>query len=67
MSDECWDLVLASKEELITSINQAADALPEKSSSLDLAKKVFEVWIAREVDPIQVANRQLKNEIRQVF
>jgi hypothetical protein len=66
MSDEAWDLVLNSKEELISTINQAADDMDDKSA-IDLARKVFELWGSREIDPILLAKSHLKSEIRQVF
>lgn len=67
MSDQTWDLVLNAKEELVNTINQSAESLDPKATGIDLSKKVFEMWIAHEVDPIQLANHHLKNEIREVF
>ena len=67
MSDEVWSLILHAKEDLIRTINTAADNLGKDANNIDLAKKVFEMYMAREDDPFQVAMKVLKDEIRQVF
>jgi hypothetical protein len=67
MSEEVWTLVKTAKEELIMTINDASSSLDDKATSIDLAKKIFEKMMGKEVDPIQHALLQLKSEIRQTF
>lgn len=67
MGDESWRLVKITKEEVIMTINRAADGLPANAKSIDLAKKIFEHWESRAHDSITIALSHLKNEIREVF
>jgi hypothetical protein len=67
MSEDAWTLVVHAKEDLISTINRAADSLNEKASGVDLSKKVFEFNMQKEKDPIQEALRFVKSEIRQTF
>jgi hypothetical protein len=39
----------------------------DDKTAIDLARQVFEMWGAREVDPILLAKSHLKSEIREVF
>ena len=67
MSDEAWDMVKNAKEELIVTINAAADKLGEKATSIDLSKQIFEETMTRDKDLIQETLKNIKNEIRQTF
>ncbi len=67
MSDEVWSLILHAKEDLISTINQATDSLGEDADNVDLSRKVLEITMAKEQDPVQVALKHLKDEIRQIF
>lgn len=67
MSEESWTLVVHAKEDLINTINKAAESLDEKATSVDLAKLVFEKTMQKEKDPVQEALRFVKSEIRQTF
>ena len=67
MSDEVWDLVKNAKEDLIVTINKSAEKLKEDSSSMDLAKVIFEEVMSKDVDPITLALHEVKDEIRQSF
>jgi hypothetical protein len=67
ISIEVWNLIKGAKEDLIVMINESATELPPESSSLDLAKKVFEKSILKGVDPINHALEQLKLEIQRTF
>jgi hypothetical protein len=67
MSDEVWSLILHAKEELISTVNQATDSLGKDATNIDLSRKIVEITMSREQDPIQIAMTNLKNEIRQVF
>lgn len=65
MSEESWNLVKSAKEDLIMTINDATNRLPEGGTSIDLAKQLFAV--EKEFDPIQHALVEVKKEIRQTF
>ncbi len=67
MSENVWEMVKNAKEDLIISINKAAEKMGADSSSLDLAKQLFDDIIEKEVDPITLALHELKDEIRQSF
>ncbi len=67
MSDEVWSLILHAKEDLISTINQATDSMADNATNIDLSRKIFEITMAKDQDPIQIAMTSLKNEIRQVF
>jgi len=67
MSEEVWDLVKTAKEDLITDINAASDGLKEAASSLDLAKRLFENLMTKNIDPVDHAIRELKKEIHITF
>lgn len=67
ISDQGWDLVRNAKEEIIATINQAAQGLPEGAKSLDLAKQIFDQMMKKPVDPCNQALAQIKKEIRTLF
>lgn len=65
MSENAWNLVKSAKEDLIMTINDVTNRLPDDGTSIDLAKQLFAV--EKEFDPIQHALVEVKNEIRQTF
>ena len=67
MSDECWDLVKNAKEDLIVTINKASENVKKDSTSMDLAKAIFQEAMQKEVDPITLALHEVKDEIRLSF
>jgi len=67
VSEQAWDMVRNAKEEIIATINQAAQSLPENAKSLDLAKQIFEQMMKKPVDPSNQALAQIKKEIRTLF
>ena len=67
MSDEAWDLVKNAKEDLIVTINKSSEKLNNESSSMELAKLIFEEVMSKDVDPITLALHEVKDEIRQSF
>ena len=67
MSEHVWSIVKNAKEDLIVSINDAAGEMGAESTSLDLAKKIFEKSVNKSVDPIGHALSELKKEIQQTF
>lgn len=67
ISEQVWDLIKNAKEDLIVTINEAAFAISDGSSSLDLAKKIFERSVNKSVDPLGHALSELKREIQRTF
>lgn len=67
MSDAIWTLVKNSKEDLVVLINEAAASLQPEATGLELAKKIFELTMEKQVDLMGHALTELKKEIQQVF
>jgi hypothetical protein len=67
MSEELWNLIKGAKEDLTVIINESATEMQPDSTSLDLAKKIFEKSITKAVDPIGHALTELKKEIQRTF
>ena len=67
MSDGVWQEIKTAKEDLITAINATAGELPEGSTSLDLARNLFDYLMKKEVDPIEHALKSLKEEISKTY
>jgi hypothetical protein len=62
-----WSLIKNAKEDLTIQINEAATQVPGDATSIDLAKRVFELAMSKNVDPIGHALIELKKEIQQTF
>ncbi len=67
MSDEAWSKVSNAIESNVSLINEAGESMTAEDHSLSLAKKIFELDMAKESDPIQSALFFVKDEIRSVF
>jgi hypothetical protein len=67
MSEEVWNQVKNAKEDLIILINEASSQMTNESTSIDLAKKIFEMVMDRKLDLIGHALSDLKKEIQQIF
>ena len=67
ISTDVWDEVKAAKEELITAINASAEGLEENATSLDLARKLFDYLMNKNIDPIDHALKSLKREISKTY
>lgn len=67
MSDQAWDNVKKAIDDIISTINMAADKTNPQSRSIELAKNIFELLSTRSEDPVNNALKFLKNEIRQAF
>lgn len=67
MSDRVWGLIQGAKEDLIVTINDAASAMAPEATSTDLARRIFETMLGKDVDPIGHAITELKKEIQQTF
>jgi hypothetical protein len=67
IGEAAWELIKNAKEDLVVMINDAANEMTPDSSSLDLAKKIFEKNMQKQIDPLAHALSELKKEIQQVF
>ena len=67
MSENVWNMVKNAKEDLVIQINEASSQLGPEATSLDLAKKIFEMAMNKQVDPMGHALSELKKEIQQIF
>lgn len=67
IGEESWSLIKSAKEDLILEINEAAQSVHHESSSIDLAKKIFEISLNKNVDPVGHALLELKKEIQRTF
>jgi hypothetical protein len=67
IGEDVWSLIKNAKEDLILEINEAAQSVPADSPSIELAKKIFEVALNKNVDPVGHALSELKKEIQRTF
>jgi hypothetical protein len=67
ISEEVWDMIKNAKEDLIVTINDAASEMGMESTSLDLAKKIFERAVNKPIDPLAHALSEMKREIQRTF
>ncbi len=67
MSNEAWDLVKSTTEDLITMINTSAEKQKEDAKSTDLAKEIISAYVSKSDDPINRTLSYIKNEIRELF
>lgn len=67
VSDTGWQLTHQAVEEVIGDINKAAQQVGPEESASALGKRIFEVHISREDDPIALALKTLKAEISTLF
>ena len=67
VSDQLWELTTNAVEDVVSTINQAAQALSEDAQGIDLARKTFELQSGKQNDPISGALVALKNEVRTIF
>lgn len=67
VGDQVWQLTTQAVEDVIATINQAADASHPEARSLDLAKKVMEIQSQKDISPIDQALLAVKNEVRGLF
>lgn len=67
MSNEVWELIKTAKEELLVTINEAAMKVPNDANGITLSKQIFEIMANKEADPITIALKEVKSEIRHIF
>jgi hypothetical protein len=67
ISEEVWSQIKNAKEDLTMLINEAITKVAAEGPSIDLAKKIIELTLEKNVDPMGHALTQLKREIQQIF
>lgn len=67
LSDEAWEMVKNAMEDIVSVVNIAAQQVKSDDKSVDLAKRVFELMMEKNNDPIAVALKKVKDEIRTSF
>jgi len=67
ISEEVWEMIKNAKEDLVVMINDAASEMTIDSTSLDLAKKIFERAVNKSIDPLAHALSEMKREIQRTF
>ena len=67
MTEGVWTSVKNAKEDLVVLINDAAQKVSAEATSIDLAKKIFELALERNIDTIGHALSAVKREIQQTF
>ena len=67
MSDETWQIIKNTVEDIIAIINTTAAKLDEKAKSVELAKLIFAELEKRDVDPVQEALTRVKAEFRELL
>ena len=67
MSEEVWNMVRNAKEDLTILVNEASQAMGPDATGLDLSRKIFELTMEKNVEPIGHALAELKKEIQQTF
>ncbi len=67
MSEDVWNMIKNAKEDLTILINEASSNMGAEASSLDLARKIFELTLEKKVEPLGHALSELKKEIQQTF
>ena len=67
MSEEVWNMIKNSKEDLTILINEASSQMAAEATSLDLSRKIFELTLEKKVEPLGHALSELKKEIQQTF
>jgi hypothetical protein len=67
MSDNAWQLVKSSRDEIVNIINNASQGVPREARGIELAKQILNKLLELPEDPSSKALKYLKNEIRQIF
>jgi hypothetical protein len=63
-SDETWESVKRAVENVVTLVNTGLQDLNDEARGIDLAKRIFQLSLDQKYDPIQIALKNVKSEIR---
>lgn len=64
ISENSWQLIKQAKDEMVKFISASGDSMHEKSSGMDLSRKIFEAASRVEKLPSEVALQYLRTETR---
>lgn len=67
VSEQSWDLVKASMEDIVMIINASAQQLRPDARGIELAKAIMEQLMQRNEDPVAKALKSVKSEVRMYF
>ena len=68
VSINLWNIVKASKEEVISIVNRVAAELPPNAPGIELSKRIFAHLIeAEDQTPTQRALEELKKEVMELY
>ncbi|MCC9138086.1 hypothetical protein ACFSKU_03250 [Pontibacter silvestris] len=67
MSDQIWQQVKQTREEVVNLINKTYQEMPENARGNDLAKRILETILVEERDPTARAILAVKEEMREIF
>jgi hypothetical protein len=67
ITDETWEMVKSSKENLTKLINVATKELSQEASAFDLSSSILNVYLKVENPPIEVAIKKIKEEFYATF
>ena len=60
LSDEAWEMVKNAMEDIVSVVNIAAQQLKSDEKGVELAKKIFELMMEKNNDPIAIALKRVK-------
>lgn len=67
MSDEVWEKIRTTMNEVVAVIQAAAQKMDDKKNAIDLAEEIFDHMIKLNRDPVGEALGKLKGELRQLL
>ena len=67
ISEEVWQMIKNTVEDIIAIINTSAAKLDGEAKSVELAKLIFTEMEKRDVDPVQETLKHLKAEFREIL
>ena len=67
MSDQVWEKIRTTMNEVVTAIQTASQKMDEKQNAIDLAEEIFDYMIKLNRDPIGETLSILKGELRQLL
>ena len=67
LSDEAWDRIRGTMNEVISLIQEASVQIGPDKNSIDLSEAIFKLMMQREQDVISQTLKFLKHEVRQIM
>jgi hypothetical protein len=67
ISADTWELIKASRDEMIKLVNSAAMSLPVDAKAIELSKKIIEMSVDLSPIPTELATQALKKEVKELW